>query len=191
MIANASALDLIRTILIEELAIDENRVFIYNQKFNIPPEDDLFIYIEYKSAPHVISSRNKLIDDGLGGANENQNSNLMETIVVGLYSKNLDAFNRKEEAVMALHSIYAKGLMEANGFKIFKNPVIIPINEIEGAARLYRFDIEFRVQTWYNKVKTQTFFDSNQVEVLVNDGIPDLDVVFVIPATDPTQSPFK
>lgn len=189
MIANASILDLLRLIMIEELGIDADRVTIYNQKFNIPPKDTLFIYVEYKSTPHVISSRNRLIDDGLGGANEWQDSNAMEDVVVSLYSKNLDAFNRRFEAAGALHSVYAQQLMEANSFKIFKNTNVVPVPAPEGAALLYRFDIEVKVQAWYNKVKTQNPIQSNEVEVRVNDGQPDLDVVFVIPDTDPTLYP--
>lgn len=189
MNAKASVLDLLRLIMIEELGVKADRVSIYNQKFTIPPEDDLFIYIEYKNPPHALSSRNQLVDDGDGGANEVQDINNMEGIAIGLYSKNLDALNRKEEAAMALHSIYAQQLMEANGFKIFRNTMIVPINFEEGATRLYRFDIELKVQAWYNKVKTQQFLDGFETEVRVNDGQPDLDVVFVIPETDPTQYP--
>ena len=186
---NASVLDLVRLIMIHELGISEKRIFIYNQKFIISPDDDLHIYIEYKSAPQTISSRNRIEDIGINGANEVQDSNKMEGICVGLYSRGLDALNRKEEAELALHSVYAQQLMEENSLKIFRNAVIIPINEIEGATRLYRFDIEFKVQAWYNKVKSIEFFDSHEVEVRVNDGQPDMDVMFVIPDTDPTVYP--
>ncbi len=181
-------LDLIRLILIEELGIDEDRVTIYNQKFIIPRNSGLFIYIEYKSSPKQISSRDKMIVDSLGNANENQDSNWLEDISIGVYSKNLEALQRKEEVAMALHSIYSQQLQETQGFKIFRNVNIVPINEIEGAARLYRFDIECKVLSWYNKVKVAQFFDSHTVEVIVNSP-PDFDVEFVIPDTDPTKYP--
>lgn len=189
MKTNTLTLDLIRLIIIEELVIDDDRVSIYNQKFNIPKNSGLFVYIEPKSPPKIISSRNRMLDDGLGGANENQDSNWVEEISIGLYSKNLEAIQRKEEAAMSLHSIYSQQLQETNSFKIFRNVSIIPINEIEGTARLYRFDIECRVQAWYNKVKVAQFLDSHRVEVRVNDGQPDLDVIFTIPDTDPTVYP--
>jgi hypothetical protein len=96
---------------------------------------------------------------------------------------------RKEESVMALHSIYAQQVQEANSFKIFRNIPIIPVNEVEGTARLYRFDLEVKVMSWYNKVKVAQFLDSHSVEVRVNDGQPDLDVKFVIPINDPTVYP--
>ena len=182
---NYLTLDLIRLILLEELCIDPDRVVIYNQKFNLGKKNGLYIYLEYRVPPTIISSRNQM--DIF--ANENQDSNWMEEITVGIYSRNLDALQRKEEVAMALHSIYSQQLQEAQSFKIFRNVKIIPINEIEGPARLYRFDIECRVQAWYSKVKVAQFFDSFNVEVRVNDGQPDMLIDFTIPMTDPTKYP--
>lgn len=184
-------LDLLRLIMIEELGIDADRVTIYNQKFIIPRKAGLFVYIEYRTPPKVISSRNQLVNVDTADANEEQDINMLEDITIGLYSRNLDAIQRKEEAIMALHSIYSQQLQELNGFKIFRNVNLIPINEIEGPARLYRFDLECRVQSWYSKTKVAEFYNAGEIEVRVNDGQPDIDVEFPIPVTDPTQSPFK
>ncbi len=186
-------LDLIRLILVEELGFDqeedEDRVMIYNQKFVIPKKTGMFIYLEPKGAPKIISSRNRMENDGLGNFNENQNSSWLEDICIGVYSQNLEAIQRKEEVAMALHSVYSQQLQEAQSFKVFRNVNIIPINEIEGPARLYRFDVECKVFAWYNKVKLAEFFDTLNVEVRVNDGVPDLVEDFVIPTTDPTKYP--
>ena len=189
MKANTLTLDLIRLILIEEMGIDEDKVIIYNQKFVIPPTSGLYIYVERKGSQREISSRNKMIVDALGNANENQDSNWIEDICVGIYSRDLEAEQRKEEAAMALHSIFSQQMQELNSFKIFREVNIIPIGEIEGAARLYRFDLEFKVQAWYSKVKVAQFLNAWNVEVIVEDGDPLLDVEFVIPDTDPTVYP--
>ena len=189
MKANTLTLDLIRLSLIEEMGIDEDKVIIYNQKFVIPPTSGLYIYVERKGSQREISSRNKMIVDALGNANENQDSNWIEDICVGIYSRDLEAEQRKEEAAMALHSIFSQQMQELNSFKIFREVNIIPIGEIEGAARLYRFDLEFKVQAWYSKVKVAQFLNAWNVEVIVEDGDPLLDVEFVIPDTDPTVYP--
>ena len=175
--------------MIEEMGIDEDKVIIYNQKFVIPPTSGLYIYVERKGSQREISSRNKMIVDALGNANENQDSNWIEDICVGIYSRDLEAEQRKEEAAMALHSIFSQQMQELNSFKIFREVNIIPIGEIEGAARLYRFDLEFKVQAWYSKVKVAQFLNAWNVEVIVEDGDPLLDVEFVIPDTDPTVYP--
>jgi hypothetical protein len=187
---NYLTLDLIRLILLNQLCLDPDRIIIYNQKFILPPSKGLQIYIEPKAPPTAISVRTKMEYDAYYDPSEHQDSNWLEEISVGIYSRDLSALRRKEEVAMSLHSVYSQQLQEAQSFKIFRNPRIIPINEIEGAARLYRFDIEFRVQAWYSVVKTIEFFNSLNVEVRVNDGQPDMVRDFAIPTpeylTDPS-----
>lgn len=176
-------LDLIRTILIEELNLPGNRVTIYNQKFIIPNTDGLFIYLENKGTRPVISSRNRMTSTQLG-AQEEQDLNVVENIVIGMYSRNLEALDRNEEAVMALHSIFSQQLQEKYSFKIFRNAPITAIEEFEGTARLYRFDIEVKMFFAYSKTKTAEFYDSHSVEVFVEDGNI-TEVEFVIPDSLP------
>lgn len=182
---NRLTLDLIRLILLNELCIESDRIVIYNQKFNLGKKYGMYIYIEYRVPPIIISSRNSMDINN----NENQNSNWLEEITIGVYSRNLEALQRKEEVAMSLHSIYSQQLQEAQSFKVFRNPRIIPINEIEGAARLYRFDIECKIQSWYNKVKVAQFFDSVNISVWAEGGSPIQEVDFVIPDTNPTVYP--
>lgn len=187
--SNYITLDLIRLILINELGIDPDRVVIYNQKFIIPKHSGLFIYLETKGSK-TISSRNVFVNVDTSDANEEQDVNTVEDVVVGLYSKNLEALQRKEEAIGALHSLFSQNLQETQSFKIFRNVNVFPLNEVEGATRLYRSDLEFKVMAWYNKVKVAQFLNQYGVEVVVNEK-PDFDVKFTIPATDPTQKPFN
>lgn len=186
---NYLTLDLIRLILLNQLCIEPERIIIYNQKFIIPPKKGLRIYIEPKAPPIAISSRNSMEYNAYYNPSEHQDSNWLEEISVEIYSRDLSALQRKEEVAMSLHSVYSQQLQEAQSFKIFRNPRIIPINEIEGPARLYRFDIEFRVQAWYSVIKTIEFFNSINVQVRVNDGQPDMVRNITIPTpiylTDP------
>lgn len=182
---NVLTLSLIREILLHELCIKPERIVIYNQKFIIPKSPGMMIYIEPKSAPIAISTR-YLMDSS---NNEHQDSNWLEEISVEIYSRDIEALQRKEEVAMALYSIFSQQVQEKNSFKIFRNKRIIPINEIEGAARLYRFDIECRVQSWYTKTKVAEFFDSFNVNILDEGGDPPIEIEFTIPATDPTKYP--
>lgn len=185
---NVLTLSLIRTIMIEELCLDPNQIVIYNQKFIIPKTEGMFLYVEPKSPPIPISSRNQLVNTDYG-ANEEQDSNWLEEISIGIYSRDTEALYRKEEVAMALHSIFSQQVQEKNSFKIFRNVNIIPINEIEGAARLYRFDVECRVQSWYSKIKVAEFFDSNEVQIFAGGGPSTIEVEFVIPDVNPTVYP--
>lgn len=173
MQGNVLTIDLIRTIIVEELALDEKVVNIYNQKFRIPTTDSLFVYIEYKGAK-ILSSRNVMVDNALTDLQEEQNLNTLEEITIGLFSKNLDALRMKERAVMALYSVFAQQLQEANSFSIFPHPVLTPLSALEAAAQLYRFDIDIKVLAWYKNTKAADFYDKYSVAVRVNDGVPDL-----------------
>lgn len=185
MTNNTLTLSFIRWILLKELSLDPSKIVIYNQKFILPKSTGMMIYIEPKSPPIIISSRNLMDANNI----EHQDSNWLEEISIGIYSRDLDALQRKEEVAMALHSIYSQQVQEKNSFKIFRNPRIIPINEIEGAARLYRFDIECKVQAWYSITKVAEFFDSFNVSIWAEGGSPLMEVEFTIPENDPTVYP--
>lgn len=180
------SLDYIRDIIVEEMEMDPERVNIYNQKFLIPTDDSLFIVIEYKGAPQIISSRN-ILDTTLTEPIENQDLNLQEFINIGLFSRNLDAIRRKEEAVMALSSQYAQSIQEENSFKIFPNAHIEDLSYLEGAALLYRFDVALIVHAWYHKEKKNEYYDSFRVHLTVNDGLPNIEEDFDQPTEDPTE----
>ena len=137
-------LDLIRGILVKELGINDDRVNIYNQKFKIPPDDQIFIEVGYKGSPKTISSRN-IVKDVAGNFTEYQEIAMMEHIYVGMFSSGLDAIRRKEEMLMAINSVYAQQIQEANSFKIARLSAIDDLSALEGAAMLYRFEISLVV----------------------------------------------
>ena len=188
MNSNQLTLDLVRDILVKELGLDDERVNIYNQKWKIPPTEGLYIVVEYRGSPKILSSRNGKASNGLE-LEEHQEVNALESLSIILFSKDLSALQMKERAVMALYSVYSQQIQESNGFKIFRNPTVVDVSEAEASARLYRFDIEVKVLAWYTNVKATDFFDSHKVRVLVNDGVPDVDEEFTIPVEDPTAYP--
>lgn len=166
-------IDLIRDIMVKELELDDERVNMYNQKFIIPPVDGLFVIIQYKGTPKVLSSRNSFKDEE-GVFKEIQDVNTLEDIAISLFSKNLEALQRKEEAVMALYSIYSQQVQEENSFKIFRNPKLADLSFLEGAAILNRADIDIQVLAWYQKVKEAAYINPKDVYVTVNDGLPNM-----------------
>lgn len=167
------SIDLIRTIVVQELSLDGERVNMYNQEFAIPTDDKLFVVIQYKASPSIISSRNSV--ELIGGVyTEVQDLNTLEDITIGLFSKNLEALQRKEEVVMALSSIYSRQIQEEYSFKIYPNPSIQDLSFLEGSAMLTRVDVDIRVNAWYNKTKTAEYLESTLLYVSVNDGLPNM-----------------
>ena len=174
----------LRQILIHELPIDSERVNLYNQKFVIPTDEAWYIVIE-RGPSKMISSRNTLVDLGAGqGLQEVMDLNTQDQYTIGVFSRNLDALNRKEEIIMALGSVYAQQIQEKYSFRIFKNPSLTDLSELEGAALLYRFDISVIVHSWRQKVKDADFYDAFSAQVRVNDGSPDMVVEFQQPTTE-------
>lgn len=187
MINGKLTIDLVREIIKHELDIEDERINIYNQKWKIPPDDELFVVLEYRGTPKIISSRNYYseVND-----TESQDLNTQESIIIGLFSRNLEAIQRKEEAVMALYSIYSQQIQEANSFKIMRGASIEDLSDLEGAARLYRFDIPIIVFAWYHKTKASEYYDSFDAQVLVDEGEEEAEEInFDQPVESPTSYP--
>lgn len=167
-------IDFIRDIIVKELSdLDEDRVFMANQKFVIPPVEGLFIVVAYKGSPRTLSSRNYTTDVA-GTFTEYQDINTQEDLALSLFSKNMDAIKRKEEVMMSLFSVYSQQIQETNGFKIFRNMRISDVSAVEGAAVINRVDIDLIVHAWYQKVKTTDYMNPKDAYISVNDGLPNL-----------------
>jgi hypothetical protein len=178
--------DALREILIHELEVDETRVNIYNQKIDteLLKEEGLFIYLESIPPTKVISSRNtEKWNASISEYQSVQDITVQDKITIGIFSRNLDALTRKEEVVMALYSTYAQQVQEVSSFKIFRIAPIENISDLEGAARLYRFDIPVTLITWHQKIKKVDFYDQFRTRVRVNDGSPDIVKEFDQPTT--------
>ena len=66
---------------------------------------------------------------------------------------------------MAINSVYAQQIQEANSFKIARLSAIDDLSALEGAAMLYRFEISLVVFAWYRKSKSVEFYDEFTAEV--------------------------
>ncbi len=154
-----TTLELIRDILVAEMGIDIERVNIFNQKFKIPTDDGLFITIEANGAPQIMSNRNITVPT-INSFTEVQEINTREMIAVSFMSRNLDAYTRAPEALMAIASLKAQQVCEQNAFKIARISPIVNLSGLEGSAMLYRYEISLVVFGWYEKTKAGDYFDT-------------------------------
>lgn len=163
---NTLSIDLIRDIILHQLGdAYEERINIYNQKFKIPPDENLFVVIEYKGTK-ILSSRN-IYDAALG---EIQELNTQEMVSIGVFSRNLQALQKKELVVMALHSMYSQQVQEENSFHIARIAPIQDVSYLEGSAMLYRFDISVVLQAWYENLTTFDYYNKFNAVVWAKDG---------------------
>lgn len=163
-----TSMDLIRLILVNQMNLKPERVNIYDEKWKIPPDDELFISIEYRNG-RTLANRNSFISTGSDPI-ESQDVNMLENIIVGVFSRNRSATQRKEEVLMAMMSSYAQSLQEKYAFKISRAGTIEDLSSLEGSAMLKRYDIDLTVYAWYQKLIVPGYIEPPfTVKVIAND----------------------
>jgi hypothetical protein len=146
---------LLCNILTHELEIDADRVVVYDENFD-PPKDDL-LYI-------VVSTRKgkplSVINDFDSDTNEEVSTVVSyDSLDIDFTSKNRDAIERKEEVLMALTSMYSIEQQILNSVKIFRNGDILDLSFIETASALKRFRIPVIIANVKEKRKAAAYFD--------------------------------
>lgn len=112
---------IVADVLQSEMELADGQVMFTNQKFFIPT-DGLFIAISYVGPSKVIANVNEAIDDGGDGLTEIQSITMAHLIQIDILGYGNDVRTRKEEIVMALHSIYSEQLQEQYHMQISRQP---------------------------------------------------------------------
>ena len=143
----------IRNILIEELALPKSDIWVQSQNVVIPPDSDkLFVIIGLTDA-RVIGN-NSYATPTETGMKQTQECIQRENIQIDLLSRDTKALNRRQEAQMAMASIFSKQTQEKYNFKIFKIPTsFVNSSEAEGTSQISRFSIVIPCHVWYRKEK--------------------------------------
>lgn len=169
----ATSMDLMRLILINQMALQPERVNVYDEKWVMPNIEDMFLTLEYRNAT-CISNNSQFINTSASPAStpiEIQTVNMFEKIVVGVFSRTREAIRRKEEVLMAFSSSYAQLMQETWSFKVSRNASIEDLSVLEGNAMLRRFDIEFSVFAWYQKtISPNWIIPPYLIQVTANDA---------------------
>lgn len=154
--------ELLRT----ELDIPPNppRVFIYNQKWDIPNIDDMFLCVTFLSdKPFAANTRTENDPTSATTLNEVQSIVTQETYQIDVFSRNSEARIRKHEVIFALQSTQAQQLSEKYSFQIGHIPAsFVDVSAIEAAARLNRYAITFHLLRAYTRTKAIPAFTSFQ-----------------------------
>lgn len=174
-----TSLDLLRDIIQQEMSLPDNQIYIYAQPNIIPEDKKLYVVIEYKYA-RTYSSRNINPSTTVSTLTQEQNINNQEFLTVQLFSRSFEALRRKEEVVMALKSFYAQQIQEKYSFKLSTTPQIIDLTSLEASAMLYRYDVPVVFLSAYQKIKTVSWFNSFNGQVIDNASKePAIEVEFI------------
>ena len=113
----------------------------------------------------IISNSLKTID-GI----DVQSVNKRAVLQIDLWSRSMEAVNRKEEIIMALVSRYAESQMENCAFKIGRIPSnFVNLSSEEGSAIPYRFNISIPIQYYIEKRKEISFYENfESVNIITN-----------------------
>ena len=166
---NRETIKLIADIIKSEMSLNDDQIIIYNQKFNIPDFESLFISVGLQSFKSFGNRRS--YEDRSGVFFEVQDLSQQEIISIDIYSRNDEARLRKEEVLMSLNSTLAQQTQEENSFHISRIPIgFNDISEVEASARLNRYNLSIAVLSWYKKEKIVPYYDNfDNVEITIND----------------------
>lgn len=152
----ASPLFLFCEIIQKQLALDNNHVFLWDQKLFQPTDSGMYIAVSVDS-PKPFSNNNQLMSDG----NTVQSVNMYAQLGLNVISRGPEARDHKELVILALNSTYSQQQQEANGFYIGKiSTGFINLSQIDGAAIPYRFHISVAIQYAVSLTTSQQFYDT-------------------------------
>lgn len=151
-------IDVICDLVRGDMDLDEQRVWIYNQKMNIPDSPGLFVDVAFTGArPYGANSLPVETDSGLS---ETQSVNVQETYSINLYSRDESAFSRAWEVTAALTGNSAEQAMELHNFQFGQIPTsFVDTSFLEASARLFRQTISFNALRVRSKTRAISYYD--------------------------------
>lgn len=156
----ANPLELVCDIIKTEMDIDDDHIYLWDQKIMQPKDSDLYIAVGIESCK-AFGNTNRQV--GSDEDFESQASvNMLATLSIDLISRGPDARDRKEEVLLALNSNYAQNQMAGNSFYVAPLPAgakFVNLSELDGAAIPYRFRISVQMQYFYTKTKSVPYYD--------------------------------
>lgn len=148
-----------------QLQLQKGRVIIYNQKFDIPTDDGMFVAVSFVS-DRVFGNNLVYENDPDNEANlvEIHQSHAQEMYEINVYSRDASARLRKHEILWALNSTEAQNLAEQYAFKIgFVPQNFTDVSEVEASARLNRYSFTFNILRAYETRRTVPAYTQFQI----------------------------
>jgi hypothetical protein len=152
-------LDVLCTLIKDQMDLPDTSVWIYNQKRMIPHDPGLYVEVALRSM-RPFGSNSQHQDDDAGNFTEYQFVNVQETYGITLYSRDESAITRAYEVVMALSGVLSQQLQETYSFHLGPiPPEFKDTSEVEASARLFRQELIFNAIRSYTKTRVISYFD--------------------------------
>jgi len=156
----------------------QDRVFLYNQRWNIPKEEGLFMEIALVGTkPYGANTRRYSRDRVEGSVTyqelvEEISVPYLSTVTLTLFSKDESARHRQIEVVQVLNSTPAQQMMELKQCRFSTLPMsFVDVSETEGSGRLNKYAYTFTLFQSQSRERIVEFwnkFENPPKTLLVN-----------------------
>lgn len=154
------------------MGLDEAHVRVGKQKWNVPPDDGLYVVVDYvDSKPIGVKSDIQAVASPGEGMTEAMSSTVRHVLQIDVMSFSAEARHRKEEIPMALRCMAMEQAMEANNMQFGRIPTSMAnAFSLEETAMLSRFTCSLAVTALHVKApKAVDYYDQfKEPEVTVN-----------------------
>ena len=167
----AEPISIIRNIIIKEMDLKPDRIWIYNADAPLPKDSGLFCILSLNAQnpfSNNVKYEGSFEDDTL---NEVQTMNVQADITVSLLSKDNSARSRANEVQMALGSTYSQQMQEKNKMHISRIGNVVDASFLEATSRLNRFDVDCVALYAYKKVKPVDYYDKFPIDSMLRPEI--------------------
>jgi len=154
-----TAIELFCSIIKEGMDLEDDQIYLWDQKINIPPDNRLYVAVSVLNCkPYsLIRSYQDVGDD----FSETITTNMLANVNVDIMSRGKDARDRKEEVILALGSTYSTMVQERNAMRIGRiSNSFVNLSQLEGSAIPYRFNIGVSLQYKVSKTKAVDYYDT-------------------------------
>ena len=157
-----TALELFCDIIKTEMDLDDDQIYLWDQKVNIPKDFRLYVIVGILSKK-PFGNNNRFQSAGTSL----QSINMQATLSVEMLSRSFQAADRGEELVMSFMSDYAQSQQEINSFYVAPlTSSWVNLSDIDGAAIPYRFNLSVNIQYFVKKTKAVPYYNNfEDVEV--------------------------
>ena len=155
--------------------LENDQIWIYNQKVDIPNDKRLYVVVSLKN--ETVIGNNIDTESQINGLDEVIWSNIVTDVGIELFSYNVNALNNRYKVLSSMRSIYSVQKQEELNFNIGRRPTaFFDSSFMSPTARLYSFYYEYKITHVENSAKEIDFYDdfsradmSNKDNIKINE----------------------
>lgn len=157
-------LQVVCSVIREYMGLQQDQVYVYNQKFIIPKDNRLYVSVGLQSSK--IIGNNSVFKNG----EESQYITVQAGLSINVMSKSLQAVMLKDDVIMALRSNASQRAQYKNGIRIFAIPTTInDVSGLDGALIPYRFNVSINIMYSIKNKESVDYYDDFERTLITNE----------------------